>query len=105
MGNCSSSPVDGCSSSQTILKLSEFTADVELKLGELIVKKGEIVVDIQNCNTNNNNLFEEIIDKFTTFKNNSAACCEALQDALDDIIEELDDITGNTPVTTEEPTP
>ena len=106
MGECNSSPISGCTDSQTVLKLQEWTDDLEVILGELVVKKGEIVTGVENCTTNIHNIFTEILEKFDTLIQNSEDCCEALNAALQDIIDELDSkVTPPTPVTTEEPTP
>jgi hypothetical protein len=109
MGNCSSSPLEGCTDSQTLISLDSYTEMVTLKLGELVVKKGQIVTDITNCRNTINALWTEVLGKLTTYKDNRADCCERLGDLLDDINTELDDKTNPphpvTPTTTEEPTP
>lgn len=107
MGNCSSSPLSGCTESQEITSLQSYTEMLTLKLGELVVKKGQIVTDVNNCRNTINNLWEEVLDKLETYKDNRAECCETLGDLLDDINTELDDKIKPplppTPTTTEEP--
>lgn len=106
-GNCSSSPLSGCTDSQSLISLQAYTEMVTLKLGELVVKKGEIVEDVTECRETINALWEEVLDKLTTYKDNRAECCELLNDLLDDINTELEDKTNPTPpvtpTTTEEP--
>jgi hypothetical protein len=108
-GACSSSPTSGCTDSQTLISLDSYTEMVTLKLGELVVKKGQIVTDITNCRNTINALWQEVLDKMETYKDNRSDCCERLGDLLDDINTELDDKTNPphpvTPTTTEEPTP
>jgi len=106
-GNCSSSPLSGCTDNQSIDKLQDYSEMLVLKLGDLVVLKGTIVTDVENCRTTINALWEEVLDKFETYKDNRAECCERLGDLLDDINEELEDKTHVTPpvtpTTTEEP--
>ena len=106
-GPCSSSPLSGCTESQEITSLQSYTEMLTLKLGELVVKKGQIVTDVNNCRNTINNLWEEVLDKLETYKDNRADCCERLGDLLDDINTELDDKIKPplppTPTTTEEP--
>jgi len=107
-GPCSSSPLSGCTDNQSIISLTDYKEMLVLKLGELVVTKGEIVEDITNCRNNINAKWQEVLDKLETYKDNRAECCERLGDLLDDINDELDDkikppIPPYTPTTTEEP--
>jgi ribosomal protein L37E len=94
MGNCSSSPLEGCTDSQTLISLDSYTEMVTLKLGELVVKKGQIVTDITNCRNAINLLWHDVLEKLETYKDNRSDCCERLGDLLDDINDELDDKTN-----------
>jgi hypothetical protein len=107
MGNCSSSPLEGCTDSQSLISLQSYTEMVTLKLGELVVKKGQIVTDITNCRNAINLLWHDVLEKLETYKDNRSDCCERLNELLDEINTELEDKTNLphpvTPTTTEEP--
>jgi hypothetical protein len=106
-GPCSSSPLSGCTDSQTLISLDSYTEMVTLKLGELVVKKGQIVTDITNCRNAINLLWHDVLEKLETYKDNRSDCCERLNELLDEINTELEDKTNLphpvTPTTTEEP--
>lgn len=105
-GECSSSPLTGCTDSQTVGQLEILTDLLELKLGEINVKIGDITADYAECCDVNNGILTDIIDKFGEIIQQAEDCCEAIQDNLDKINDELDKIINggvSTPTTTEEP--
>lgn len=105
-GECSSSPISGCTDSQTIDQLEILTDLLELKLGEINVKIGEITADYTECCDVNNGILTDIIDKFDEIIHQAEDCCEAILSNLDKINDELDNIIhgGETvPTTTAEP--
>jgi len=91
-GNCSSSPKSGCTDSQTISSLTTLTDLLELKLGEVNVKIGQINIDYKECCTVNNGLLTDIIDLFDDIIKEADDCCKAIQANLDKINDELQHI-------------
>lgn len=97
-GNCNSSPISGCTDSQTLEQIALLTSTIEDRLNAIIAKKEQIVLDIAECNESNNEKLQDIIDKFQTLINND--CCEEIVDNLQRIVDLLEDLIYEEPPTT-----
>jgi hypothetical protein len=112
--NCNSSPKSGCEDSKTLDQLVSLLEMVETRLTTIIDKKIQIVIDLQNCAGANNEILDNIIDKYETIIVDD--CCEETNINLQRIIDLLNGLIYGTscqldgviecwvePSTTEEP--
>ena len=88
--NCNSSPLGSCSDSKTLEQLTELSGLVEDKLTSIIAKKGQIIIDLNDCADANNAILDDIIEKYETLIADD--CCDEINGNLTDIIDALNGI-------------
>ena len=99
-GNCNSNPNNGCTDSQTLTELETFTDGVELHLTAIVSAIADIITDLNLCCATNNSKLTDASTNLQTIIDNAEDCCDAIQEALDGIIDTLEDITGYVVTTT-----
>lgn len=99
-GNCNSNPNNGCTDAQTLTELQTFTDGVELHLNATISAIAGIITDFNLCCSTNNTKLTDALSKLQTIIDNAEDCCDAIQAALDGIIDTFEDITGYVATTT-----
>lgn len=115
-GNCSSSPLSGCTDAQSITSLGEFSDNFKEHLVTINIKKGAILTQIDDCCEVTNGNLINIKDILEQIKNHAIECCKTINSNLDDVLGAIQTIldgggpcdTGTTtehgvPDTTEEP--
>jgi hypothetical protein len=88
--NCNSSPKGNCSDSKTLDALTDLLTIIDTKLTTIVDKKKQIVIDLHNCADANNELLDNIINKYETIIVDD--CCEETAANLDRIIDLLNDL-------------
>lgn len=115
-GNCSSSPLSGCTDGQSIASLEEFSDNFSEHLTTINVKKLAILEQIDDCCESTNGKLTDIVDILETIKTQAIDCCAETNSNLEDVLAAIQTIlngggpceTNTTtehevPVTTEEP--
>lgn len=116
--NCTSSPVSGCTDGQSIASLQEFTDNFSEHLVTINLKKGAVLIQIDDCCENINGKLTDIKDILENIKNQAVECCTTTNSNLDDVLSAIQTIINgggpcdtdtttehDTPVTTQEPEP
>lgn len=115
-GNCSSSPLSGCTEGQSIASLEEFSDNFKEHLVTINIKKGAILTQIDDCCESTNGKLTDIVDILETIKTQAIDCCAETNSNLEDVLAAIQTIIDGggpcdtvttteheVPITTEEP--
>jgi hypothetical protein len=91
---CNSSPNGDCNDSKTLEQLTLLFDMIDVRLRTIIDKKTQIVIDLQNCAGANNEILENIINKYETVITDD--CCEITTNNLQTIIDLLNGLIYGT---------